>query len=210
MALEGQLVALIRQPWSCQPWTHPPSLSGFLWECLPQPCLEIAHWLWPVYHSWENKWKRKKENIEARKRRRAQMNFLSRFPLWISLVAQWLRLHASFAGGMGLIPGWGTKIPHAVGQGQKTKQDQKTPSMLGTCFQSGLRLHYSFWQHESWYTVPFRLERKERLKGLNDTQLTRGRARMQPWGFLPLKLISTHHCPHCCGLSHFPYLAVKE
>ena len=72
------------------------------------------------------------------------MNFLSRFPLWISLVAQWLRLHASFAGGTGLIPGWGTKIPHAVGQGQKTKQDQKTPSMLGTCFQSGLRLHYSF------------------------------------------------------------------
>ena len=29
------------------------------------------------------------------------------------LVVQWLRLHASNAGGMGLIPVWGTKIPHA-------------------------------------------------------------------------------------------------
>ena len=25
-----------------------------------------------------------------------------------------LRLHASTAGGLSLIPGWGTKIPHAV------------------------------------------------------------------------------------------------
>ena len=32
-----------------------------------------------------------------------------------SLVVQWLRLHAPNAEGMGLIPGQGTKIPHAVG-----------------------------------------------------------------------------------------------
>ena len=32
-----------------------------------------------------------------------------------SLVVQWLRLCASNAGGTGLIPGWGTKIPHAAG-----------------------------------------------------------------------------------------------
>ena len=31
-----------------------------------------------------------------------------------SLVVQWLRPHASNVGGMGSIPGWGTKIPHAV------------------------------------------------------------------------------------------------
>ena len=31
-----------------------------------------------------------------------------------SLVVQWLGLWASSAGGMGLIPGWGTKIPHAM------------------------------------------------------------------------------------------------
>ena len=30
------------------------------------------------------------------------------------LVVQWLRLHSSNAGGTGSIPGWGTKMPHAV------------------------------------------------------------------------------------------------
>ena len=35
-----------------------------------------------------------------------------------SLVVQWLRLRASTAGGMGSIPGWGTKILHAVWRGQ--------------------------------------------------------------------------------------------
>ena len=36
-----------------------------------------------------------------------------------SLVVQWLRLGASDARGMGLIPGRGTKIPHALWHGQK-------------------------------------------------------------------------------------------
>ena len=31
-----------------------------------------------------------------------------------SLAVQWLRLHASNAGVQGLIPDWGTRIPHAV------------------------------------------------------------------------------------------------
>ena len=31
-----------------------------------------------------------------------------------SLEVQWLRLRASNAGGAGLIPGWGTKMLHAV------------------------------------------------------------------------------------------------
>ena len=35
-----------------------------------------------------------------------------------SLVVQWLRLRAATAGGAGVIPGWGTKIPHAVWHGQ--------------------------------------------------------------------------------------------
>ena len=38
-----------------------------------------------------------------------------------SLAVQWLRLHAPNAGGPGLIPGWGTKIPHAAQQGLKNK-----------------------------------------------------------------------------------------
>ena len=36
-----------------------------------------------------------------------------------SLTVQWLRLCVSTAGGMGLIPSWGTKIPHASRCGQK-------------------------------------------------------------------------------------------
>ena len=35
-------------------------------------------------------------------------------PLVISLVVQWLRLCASNAGDEGLMPGQGTKIPHAI------------------------------------------------------------------------------------------------
>ena len=45
--------------------------------------------------------------------------------IWISrtsLVVQWLRLHVSNAGGMGLIPGWRTKMLHAVWHG-KIKQN---------------------------------------------------------------------------------------
>ena len=34
-------------------------------------------------------------------------------------MVQWLRLHASKAGGIGSIPGQGTKVPHAEGHGQK-------------------------------------------------------------------------------------------
>ena len=42
-----------------------------------------------------------------------------------SLAVQWLRLCASTAGGMGLISGWGTKVPHAVQPKQnKTKQNK--------------------------------------------------------------------------------------
>ena len=39
-----------------------------------------------------------------------------------SLAVQWLGLWASTAGDMGLIPGRGTKIPHAAWHGQKKKK----------------------------------------------------------------------------------------
>ena len=39
-----------------------------------------------------------------------------------SLAVQWLRLHASTSGGAGLIPGRGTRIPHAAQSGQKKKK----------------------------------------------------------------------------------------
>ena len=37
-----------------------------------------------------------------------------RAPVGNSLAVQWLRICAPNARGTGLIPGWGTKIPHAV------------------------------------------------------------------------------------------------
>ena len=42
-----------------------------------------------------------------------------------SLAVQWLRLHASTAGGLGSIPGWVTKIPHAHGAAKKKKTEKK-------------------------------------------------------------------------------------
>ena len=39
-----------------------------------------------------------------------------------SLAVQWLRLRAPNAGGMGWIPGQGTKIPHATQHGQKKEE----------------------------------------------------------------------------------------
>ena len=35
---------------------------------------------------------------------------------------QWLKLHTSTARSMGLIPGWGTKILHAMQRGKKKKK----------------------------------------------------------------------------------------
>ena len=39
--------------------------------------------------------------------------------LWDFPVVQWITLQAPNAGGPGLIPGWGTKIPQAVWQKKK-------------------------------------------------------------------------------------------
>ena len=41
------------------------------------------------------------------------------------LVVQWLRLLASTARDLGSIPGWGTKIPHAVGGTDKKKKKER-------------------------------------------------------------------------------------
>ena len=49
---------------------------------------------------------------------------LKRYQRKTSLV-QWLRLRTSNAGGVGSIPGWGTKIPHAAWQKKKEKKDIK-------------------------------------------------------------------------------------
>ena len=43
---------------------------------------------------------------------------------WNSLAVQWLRLHAATAGGMGLIPGQGTKILYVLWCSQKKKKNK--------------------------------------------------------------------------------------
>ena len=47
------------------------------------------------------------------------------------LVGQWLTHCASTAGGVGLIPGWGTKILHAVCYSQERKKKCKIWSIVG-------------------------------------------------------------------------------
>jgi len=50
--------------------------------------------------------------------------------LGISLAAQWLRLHYSNAGSTGSIPGWGTKILHAVKHIQNVKKKKQKKKQL--------------------------------------------------------------------------------
>ena len=53
-----------------------------------------------------------------------------------SLVIQWLRFYTSNTGGAGLIPGQGTKFPHAtqrskkMKEGKNDKRDKPTSSVL--------------------------------------------------------------------------------
>ena len=56
-------------------------------------------------------------------------------PNWDSLVAQWLRLSAPNAGGVGWIPGWGTRCPH--GTAKSSRATPKGP----VCCKQGLEQH---------------------------------------------------------------------
>ena len=48
-------------------------------------------------------------------------------PMWTSLAVHWLIVCASTAEGVGSIPGWGTKILHAVWCGRKKKVCANVP-----------------------------------------------------------------------------------
>ena len=50
-----------------------------------------------------------------------------------ALVVHWLRFCAANAGDSGLIPGQGTKIPHALRRGQKMKKKIKVLLLLCVC-----------------------------------------------------------------------------
>lgn len=60
----------------------------------------------------------------------------------ISLQNTESKLCASNAGGVGWIPGWGTKIPHAAGRGQKQNQKLTKPFIMQFSFCS--KLHNTF------------------------------------------------------------------
>ena len=55
-------------------------------------------------------------------------------------MVQWLRLCTSKAGGPGLIPGQGTKIPHVLESGQKKKKKKKVKKKKETGTQGLLNL----------------------------------------------------------------------
>ena len=75
-----------------------------------------------------------------------------------SLVVQWLRLHASGVGGTSLIPGQGTKIPHATWRGWKKKilelvsRTNSFPAWHANhhCFHS----FYSYQKPSPWLDLP--------------------------------------------------------
>ena len=50
-------------------------------------------------------------------------------------MVQWLRLHAPSAAGMGSIPGWRTRIPHATQHGLKKKRKDFTEIWLLACIE---------------------------------------------------------------------------
>ena len=60
-----------------------------------------------------------------------------------SLAVQWLSLHASTAGGMGSIPGGGTKIPDATWCGQKKKKRTLDHSRYNVSLEPYYLVYYS-------------------------------------------------------------------
>ena len=79
-----------------------------------------------------------------------------------SLVVQWLRFSASNAGGMGSIPGWGTKILHPIVRPKKSRTDllghvrPHTELPTGAC-RTGAPdslIHFKWHQRPSAYTSP--------------------------------------------------------
>ena len=84
--------------------------------------------------------------------------------LGISLVVQWLRLHASTAGDAGWIPGWEAKIPHAAHEAKRKKPARTVRGEWGT----------GWWQrggsHQHWKAL---VQHKKTLPELATVSLSR-------------------------------------
>ena len=61
-------------------------------------------------------------------------------------MVQWLRLHASTSGDMDLIPGLGTKIPHALPQ-KREKKNVCVCVCVCVCVSELLTIHQKLTQH---------------------------------------------------------------
>ena len=67
--------------------------------------------------------------------KRHKFNYFKNYKRGTSLAVQWLALCASNAGGVGSIPGWGTRIPHAARGSKKNKKIKKLQALFikGLC-----------------------------------------------------------------------------
>ena len=104
-----------------------------------------------------------------------------------SLVIQWFSVHASVAGGTGLIPGWENKVPHAAWRGQINKWNV---SQIVAC--------------PSVQTLQWISSHSNKSKSLLCSGWSGALGSLvYPWS-LSLSLLSHHvqrHTPYCCSLN---------
>ena len=112
---------------------------------------------------------------------------------WTSLVVQWLRLCASTTGGLGSIPGQGTKILHATWCNQKIKKKAEGSGL----YVSGLhKMTPHIWNIEThwWQLALWRLDyvTESKLVLLTERQVSKSRDKVLGQGIATLFRKSTH------------------
>ena len=85
-----------------------------------------------------NNWRRKQWKRKKNRNFSLQMPEMAGYKMQkggMSIVIQWLRFHVPSSEGTGSIPGWETKIPHAVWP-KKKKKDRGYRKKMTRCWQS--------------------------------------------------------------------------
>ena len=100
--------------------------------------------------------------LQVRDSRNWIRRFLKKTHLGTFLAVQWWRHCVSTAGDMGSIPGWGTKILHAVWSGQKKKTRKKKKNYQKTCLNPWL-----FENLQAALPYDYTVEVRNRFKGLD-------------------------------------------
>ena len=125
------------------------------------------------------------------------------YPIGISLVVEWLRLLASIAGSMCLIPSWGcrgAKVPVSCTVWPKKKKKEEYPV-------SGWREALQFSFLAIYLFKIAQLKRKFRSKQCPMSACTKNNALLSPFQFLHLKAINQWGSVDTCeyrSLSHGP------